>query len=60
VQAYAEPIFVPPATNPNDLRVHVVRNLTPKALAELAHDLLTADQSGDDLEPVIAAWAAIE
>lgn len=36
---------------------HVVRGLIPRSLAELGQAVLAADQAGDDIGDVFAAWA---
>lgn len=47
-------------TRGDDIRQHIVRRLTPAALAALEHDVDTSLDRGEDPELTIAAWAAVQ
>ena len=60
LRPYLEVIAAFPTTNPDNVAVHVLRDLTPQAFTELAADITAATQRGDSLEPLLACWAAIQ
>jgi hypothetical protein len=51
---YIETLFA--SGNPPH-EAHVVRRLTPHSLAELGRAVLAADEAGEDIGDVFAAWA---
>ena len=40
-------------------RTYVLRALTPAEVAEVGADLHAADQRGEDIETVLAAWSIV-
>ena len=43
-----------------DIRQHIVRRLDERALAALQHDIDSALDADEDLEPVLTCWCAMQ